>query len=70
MKKMAHKMDNMMFDLASGPTTVAIVGFPILFIVIVIILIIVAVKLIKNARKKRIEAEFYAKRDDSPGENR
>jgi len=69
MRKLAKKMNNLMFDVAPGPILLVLVGIPILVIVIVVILIIVAVKLIKRARKKNIEAKELPEDYNSPGED-
>ena len=69
MKKLAQKMNNMMFDLAPGPTYLVILGIPIFIVVIIAILLVVAVILIKKARKKRIKAGENPKGGDSPGKS-
>ena len=55
----------MMFDLASGPIFLMVIGVPIIIIVAVIALIFTSVILIKKARKKNIEAKGKPDRSDS-----
>ena len=65
-------MNNRMFDVASGPTLLASgstlltkIGIPIIIIVVVVVLVFVASKLIKNARKKNLEANRKPDNNDS-----
>jgi len=69
MKKLAQKMNNMLFDVAPGPILLVVFGIPILIIVVVVILIIVTIRLIKRARKKNIEVEAPPEENNSPGED-
>ena len=70
MKKFARKMNNMMFDLAVGPTYLAIIGFPLLVIAVVVILIVVTLRLIKRASAKKIEKEKNQENSDSSAEDK
>jgi len=69
MKKLAQKMNNLLFDAASGPLILMIVGVPILLIIIVVVLIFVTVRMIKRARKKNIEVKELPEDYNSPGED-
>ena len=64
-KESAKKMNNTMFDLASGPTLLMLIGVPLIIILAVAILIFVVVKLIKKARIKNIEAKSRPDSNDS-----
>ena len=67
MRKIAKKTNSKIFDLASGPLYLTMIGIPILIVIVVIILIIVTVKLIKKARQKNFQAEKKTEKDDPPG---
>ena len=68
MKKIAQKMNNTLFDAAAGPIYLILFGVPILIICVVVYLIVVTVRLIKRARKKRIEAQGSPEENTPPGE--
>ena len=62
------KANGRMFDAASGPMLLVIVGIPIIIIVAVVVLVFVASTLIKRASNKNIEAKRKQDNNDSSGD--
>ena len=68
MKKLARKINNRMFDVAVAPAMLATTGVPVIIIVVIAAaLVFVVITLIRNARKKNIEAKSKHDGNDSYG---
>lgn len=60
MKKFSRKINNTLFDVASGPTILVLSGVGIAIIVLVIAILVVSIVLISKAIKKNHEKAKYS----------